>query len=745
MAKVTLQATQPIDQYIHLGSMLWSLGLFVLAIYHLIPLDSPVTWSVDWLGALNIAFSFYIDGLSRLFILLITGIGALIFAFSGHYLAGHPHRHRFFLYLHLFMLAMLGVVTADNLLTLFIFWELTSFTSYLLIGFNHDAARSRRAALQGLLVTGAGGLCLLAGVILLAQITGSFALSEILSGDLVIHEHPLITAVIVLIGLGALTKSAQFPFHFWLPNAMEAPTPVSAFLHSATMVKAGIYLLARLHPVLSEAALWMPLLAITGSITAVLGGVLALKQRDLKQTLAYTTLMALGTLTALLSQPGTAAVAAASIFLVAHALYKATLFLSVGAIDHTLGAKRFSTLFGLWQRDRLFAFAWLAAALSLAGLPPALGFISKEMLYDSLLQTSGTSIWVLCALLLANAMMVALAFSMSVRILRPSPTAVRTKFAFFETGGPILMALLGLWLAIAPKALDQAMRTLLATWGDTAASEIIPLGLWHGINPALGLSLVTLSLGLLIGRFHARLYRRLHRLPMVSFDRGWDHFLATFVRFAESLTDMIQTNRLSRDLCWVLGTLTGLALLIAWNAPAWPHWEWGPAPLKLWLIVILILAGTMFSLIAQSRIAAITGLGVVGIGVALIFILFGAPDVAITQLLVETLLVVLIAVALLNLPTLPKQTGIRWGHATLALATGFVISGTLWGITTQPLDRTLTSFFEQSSWTEAYGRNIVNVILVDFRALDTFGEIAVVLTAAIGAIALLKDMRMRKR
>jgi Multisubunit Na+/H+ antiporter, MnhB subunit len=232
---------------------------------------------------------------------------------------------------------------------------------------------------------------------------------------------------------------------------------------------------------------------------------------------------------------------------------------------------------------------------------------------------------------------------------------------------------------------------------------------------------------------------------MVSFDRGWDHFLATFVRFAESLTDMIQTNRLSRDLSWVLGTLTGLALLIAWNAPAWPHWEWGPAPLKLWLIVILILAGAVLSLIAQSRIAAITGLGVVGIGVALIFILFGAPDVAITQLLVETLLVVLIAVALLNLPTLPKQTGIRWGHATLALATGFVISGTLWGITTQPLDRTLTSFFEQASWTEAYGRNIVNVILVDFRALDTFGEIAVVLTAAIGAIALLKDMRMRKR
>lgn len=745
MGDTTAMPVQSIDRQIHIGSVLWSLGLFALASASLIPLSDPVLWSIDWLSALNISLSFYIDGLSRLFILLITGIGALIFAFSGHYLAGHPHRHRFFLYLHLFMLAMLGVVTADNLLTLFIFWELTSVTSYLLIGFSHTAERSRRAALQGLLVTGAGGLCLLAGVILLAQITGSFALSEILSGDLVLRDHPLITPVIVLIGLGALTKSAQFPFHFWLPNAMEAPTPVSAFLHSATMVKAGIYLLARLHPVLSEAALWMPLLAITGSITAVLGGMLALKQRDLKQTLAYTTLMALGTLTALLSQPSTAAVAAASIFLVAHALYKATLFLSVGAIDHTLGHKRFSTLIGLWQRHRLFAIAWIAAALSLAGLPPALGFVSKEMLYDSLLHASGSASWIMLALLLANAMMVALAVAMTVRIVKRTDAVHPTHFSYVEIGGPMLMAALGLGFAIAPNQLDQAMRTLLAIWGPAATENILPLGLWHGVNAALGLSIATVALGLLLGRFHAKLYRALRRLPMVSFDRGWDLFLAAFVRWTESLTASIQTNRLSRDLTWVLSTFVGLAALLAWNSNQWPDWDWEPIPLKLWLIVILVLAGTGLSLIAQSRIAAITGLGVVGIGVALIFILFGAPDVAITQLLVETLLVVLIAVALLNLPSLPMQTGVRVGHAILALATGAVVSAILWGLSAQPLDRTLTTFFETASWTEAYGRNIVNVILVDFRALDTFGEIAVVLTAAIGAIALLKDMRMRKR
>lgn len=732
------------DQQLHWGSVLWSAGLFVLACVHLTPLDTPQRWGVDWLPALGISLSFYIDGLSRLFILLITGIGSLIFLFSGHYLAGHRHQRRFFLYLHLFMLAMLGIVTADNLITLFVFWELTSITSYLLIGFSHTEAKSRRAALQGLLVTGTGGLCLLAGIIVLANITGTFALSDILASNRPIHEEPLIAVVVMLVGLGALTKSAQFPFHFWLPNAMEAPTPVSAFLHSATMVKAGIYLLARLHPVLAEADWWMPILATLGSITAVLGGILALKQRDLKQTLAYTTLMALGTLTALLSQPGIEAVAAAMVFLVAHALYKATLFLGVGAIDHTLGSKQFSTLHGLWYRHRWFALAWIGAALSLAGLPPALGFIGKEMLYDGLLKTANTS-WLILPLLLANALMVALAWSMIHRILKPVAKVTPTRFSYYEIGGPILMAFLGIALAVFPASLDTGLRTLLGAWVPQTTTQIVPLGLWHGLNAALGLSVITLGVGILIGRSHARLYRVLNRLRGISFDRGWDRLLSGLVWFAQWITGTMQTNRLSRDLSWVLATLVGLAGLMAVMSADWPQWQWQPAPLNLWLIGILVLAGTTLSLVAQSRIAAITGLGVVGIGVALIFILFGAPDVAITQLLVETLLVVLIAVALLNLPPLPRQSGIRVHHAVLSLTTGLLISGILWGLFTAPINRELTTFFEQSSWTAAYGRNIVNVILVDFRALDTFGEIAVVLTAAIGAIALLKDMRMRKR
>ena len=727
---------------IHWLSVVWCASLFALAVLFLFPLSEPLRWTLNWLPALGINLSFYIDGLSRIFILLITGIGAFIFLFSGNYLRGHVHYERFFLYLHLFMIAMLGVVVADNLITLFVFWELTSLTSYLLIGFSHREPRARRAALQGLLVTGAGGLCLLAGLILMGIAAGSFSISEILDDQIALQDHPWVHAIVILLALGALTKSAQFPFHFWLPNAMEAPTPVSAFLHSATMVKAGIYVLARFHPELSEADLWMPLLATAGVITALLGGVLAMKQRDMKQMLAYTTLMALGTLTALLSQPDAAVYAAALTFLVAHALYKATLFLSVGALDHALGAKKFRNLSSLWSRHRPFAVAWLLALLSLAGLPPAIGFIGKELLYDGLLRSDGASLWIVIGLLIANATMVALAFAQAHRIVRPSRSAIATPFATAEIAGPVVLAILGIVLAVMAGVADPLIRDALE---PTSQNAILPLGLWHGINAALGLSVLTVLLGLALAVLHPRIYRALNRIPGFSFDRSWDRLLKGFVWFAETLTNRIQTHRLSTDLSWILTTLVLLGIAVIVSHDAWPEFQWQSAPLKLWLITALICAGTLLSLVAQSRIAAITGLGVVGIGVALIFILFGAPDVAITQLLVETLLVVLIAVALLNLPSLPKQRGIRFGHAVLSLAVGLLISVTLWGIFATPLDRSLTTYFEQTSWPEAFGRNIVNVILVDFRALDTFGEIAVVLTAAIGAIALLRDMRVRRR
>lgn len=727
---------------LQLLSCAWMATLFVATLVYLVPLEEPMVVTLHWLPALDINLSFYVDALSRLFTLLITGIGFFIFLFSASYLKSHEHIGRFFLYLHLFTIAMLGVVLADNLITLFVFWELTSLTSYLLIGFNHAQFKSRRAALQGLLITGSGGLCLLGGFILIGLASESFSLQVILSDSIQLHEHSLVTPIMLLVGLGALTKSAQFPFHFWLPNAMEAPTPVSAFLHSATMVKAGVYLLARLHPELADAVLWEPLLATTGAITAVLGAVLAMKQKDLKKMLAYTTLMALGTLVALLSQSDEIVFAAAMTFLVAHALYKAALFLSVGALDHALGAKQFSTLIGLWNKNRTASIAWLLAALSLAGLPPAFGFIAKEMLYDSLVNTRDVNGWLLVALITANALMVSQAFGIIRRIFISQPTRQSVKFAGAEIAGPITLAVAGIIVALGASYFDPMIREMLPV---ATRDSLASLGLWHGLNTALMLSLLTIGLGALFARFHRRIFIFLNQGDWFTFDAWWDRFLAGFSRFTVGMTDLIQTNRFSQDLAVVLATFIAMSVLVVFKHDAWPSWRWELAPLNLWLIAALIVAGTIMSLVAQSRIAAITSLGVVGIGVALIFILFGAPDVAITQLLVETLLVVLIAVALLNLPSLPVQTGVRVGHALLSLGFGLIVTLILLGISSATLDRTLTTYFESTSWPEAYGRNIVNVILVDFRALDTFGEIAVVLIAAIGAIALLSDMRTRKR
>jgi multicomponent Na+:H+ antiporter subunit A len=716
--------------------------LFCASVYYFYGMQSPAVITLDWLPALGINLSFYVDGLSRLFVFLITGIGFFIFLFSGSYLKSHEHFSRFFLYLHLFTIAMLGVVLADNLITLFVFWELTSLTSYLLIGFSHRERLSRRAALQGLLITGSGGLCLLAGVILIQVATGTFSISTILTDNAMLHEHHLATPILILVGLGALTKSAQFPFHFWLPNAMEAPTPVSAFLHSATMVKAGVYLLARLHPELSLAELWEPILATCGSITALLGAILALKQKDLKKMLAYTTLMALGTLVALLSQPDSAVFAGAMAFLVAHALYKAALFLSVGAIDHALHEKKFRTIIGLWSRHRAFAAAILLASLSLAGLPPAIGFIAKEMLYDGLVNANDVALPLLMALIIANACMVALALGMARRIIQPLTRKTQASFQSQEIAGPIVLAGLGILTALGAVWIDPLIRETLML---SSRDSIPALGLWHGFNLALGVSIITILIGVLIAKVHPQLFKRLNRAKGFTFDQLWDDFLIGFNRFCVAVTKIVQTERFSDDLSKVLATFLIIGFLIVFKHDAWPVWTWDGAPLNLWLIGALIIAGTLMSLVAQSRIAAITSLGVVGIGVALIFILFGAPDVAITQLLVETLLVVLIAVALLNLPSLPVQKTVRVGHAFLSIGFGLIVTLTLLGITSSDLDRTLTTFFEGASWTEAYGRNIVNVILVDFRALDTFGEIAVVLIAAIGAIALLSDMRARKQ
>ncbi len=704
-------------------------------------------WAAPWIPSLGIELAFLVDGLSLTFALLISGIGALVHLYSSTYLGKNPQYGRFAFYLTAFMVSMLGLVLADDLIVLFVFWELTTVTSYLLIGFGHAEAKSRRNALQALFVTGAGGLAFLAGLILLGFAAGTASLSEIVAMGPDLKAHALYLPILVLLLAGAFTKSAQVPFHFWLPNAMAAPTPVSAFLHSATMVKAGVYLMARLHPALSGTDVWMWTLTIFGAVTAVYASILSLRQTDLKQALAYTTLMALGTLTLFLGQESGYAMTAFATFLVVHSLYKAALFLVVGCIDKSTGTREADILGGLGRVMPLTALAAALAALSMAGFPPFLGFIGKELKYAGALAVASEPVFVAGAVLLSNALMVAVAGVVAFRPfwrqaegqLPKSPAEAPWQML----AGPLLLAVLGAAFGLNPDLLQTALVNPTVKSLTGSIGEAKELKLWAGVNMPLILSLATFALGLAFYALHRRLRPALGQIfaGLPSLDRGWDGFLGGLKALAGWQTRLIQTGRLTSYLAatfTVIGLGLAATLLLRGPGMATPDLadlRWKPAT-----IAVLILAGTVLTTVTGSRIAAVAGLGVVGIGTALVFIVYSAPDVAITQLLVETLVVVLVAVVMLRLPVLPERR-FRPGNAVIAALVGGAVALTLLAVLADPLDRRLTAFFEAASWPEAYGRNIVNVILVDFRALDTFGEVAVVVIAALSAYALLRTTR----
>jgi len=725
-----------------------SLALFVLFARQAGPIADGETLRLvwDWVPSLGISMSILLDGLGLTFALLISGIGGMVFLYSRTYLAGHPQFNRFILFLTAFMLAMLGLVLADNLIALFVFWELTTITSYLLIGFGHATENGRRSALQALFVTGAGALALLAGFILLGFTAGSFELSQILAKGDELKAHALYLPILILILAGTFTKSAQFPFHFWLPNAMAAPTPVSAFLHSATMVKAGVYLMARLHPAMSGTEVWFWTLTIAGAFTALFASILALRQSDLKQALAYTTLMALGTLTLFLGQTSGYAMTAFATFLIVHSLYKAALFLVVGCIDHSAGTREANVLGGLGRVMPITAAAAALAALSMAGFPPFLGFIGKELKYAGILAIGSEPFIFALALLLANALMFAVAGVVALRPFwskRTHELPRQPKESPWQMVlGPAVLASLGAFFGINPDPLQELLvnPTVASLLGSTEDAK--ELKLWAGVNMPLILSIVTVALGIALYIGHRRLRAWLAKADEAApnFDVGWDRFLVALKGFAAWQTRIIQPGVLR-----IYITATFVTVFVALAAPmiarnAWPGMpDFSDVTWPTVAIAVLICAGAILTTFTSSRITAMAALGVVGIGVALVFIVFSAPDVAITQLLVETLVVVLVAVALLRLPLLDRGgRDHRPRDAVLAIGVGGVVTAILLAVLETPLDRRLTDYFEVTSWPEAFGRNIVNVILVDFRALDTFGEIAVVVIAALSAYALLR-------
>ncbi|MGH7871085.1 MAG: putative monovalent cation/H+ antiporter subunit A [Candidatus Binatia bacterium] len=704
-----------------------------------------------WAPSLGIKFSFFLDGLSLLFAILISAVGALVLVYSGGYLAGHPGLGRFYAYLLMFMASMLGLVLADNVIALYVFWELTGISSYFLIGFDHHRESARAAALQALLVTSAGGLALLAGVLLLGQAGGSLEISTLLKNGELVRSNALYLPILLLVLAGAFTKSAQVPFHFWLPSAMEAPTPVSAYLHSATMVMAGVYLLARLSPVLGGTELWVYTLSAVGAVTMITGAYLALRQTDLKRMLAYLTVSALGMLILFIGIGTTQAIAAAMVFLLAHALYKGALFLVAGIIDHETGMRDVNNLGGLRSAMPITAAAAVLAALSLAALPPTLGFVGKEMLLGASLEAN-ESLIIPIALVVAAIVYVATAGIVAIRLFfgMKLPTSIPPHEAAPSLWlGPALLAALGVVFAVMPSLLEES---LLRPAVQAIAREPVALHLtlWHGFNLPLALSALSVAGGLAIyARLDLVLYA-LSRLEITSWwgPQNWYSLLLTGMNVvAQRQTQLLQSGYLRYYLMIIIVTtlaLAGSKLFSAVDAArftasfdAWFH---------EWVIAGLIVMAAFTATVARSRLAAVAALGVVGYGVALVFVLFGAADLAMTQFMIETLTVILFVLVFSHLPRfaiLSARLGLA-RDAVLALALGGLITTIVLigsGIQLYPK---ISDYFIENSVALGHGRNIVNVILVDFRGFDTFGEITVLAVAGIGVYALLKLKLGRK-
>lgn len=705
-------------------------------------------WSGNWVPQMGVSLDFLLDGPGLMMSILITAIGALILIYGGSYLKGSAQAASFFAFIQLFMLAMLGVACSDHLLVLFIFWELTSIASYFLIGLSHSDPSARKSALRALLVTGVGGLALLAGILLLGAVGGTFSIAELQHrGDLV-RASPLYTGILILVLLGAFTKSAQFPFHFWLPDAMAAPTPVSAYLHSATMVKAGVFLLAKLTPVIGGTVMWHDTLTVTGSVTMFLGSVLALAQTDIKRLLAYSTMSALGTLVLLLGIGTELAIKAAMVFLVVHALYKAPLFMIAGVMDKAVGTRDITLLHGLGKTLPLVALAAALAAFSMAGLPPFIGFIGKEMLYEAETHSGRHAVVITCLGFAASAINVNVALKVGFSPFRrrgeiPEINPKARQWSLLV--GPLLLSMAGALIGMFPtlfgeRIISAAVRDVTLEPGD------VHLKLWHGFNMLLALSAVTVVTGVTLYTLRNKVrgilgfcIGKIHLKASETFDGG----LSRLIAGAGATTRFLQHGNLRLYLAVILICLSTLvtASLAGTGWAGLPHS--GPVRFVPTGISLLMILAGIVAIRSQSTVMAVLAMGGVGYGVALLFALFGAPDLALTQVLVETLTLVLFALVMRQLPQVrtlsnssPRRRIIDLG---IALASGIAITLALLAVRSSPMpevDR-VSAEMAARSLPDAHGKNVVNVILVDFRALDTMGEICVLAIAAIGVAGLL--------
>ena len=712
-----------------------------------------LTAGFEWIPLAGLEINFRLDGLAWLFALLILGIGQLIILYARYYLSEQDNMPLFYSYLILFMTAMLGIVLSGNIIQLWFFWELTSISSFLLIGFWSHKSEARKGARMALAVTGGGGLALLAGLLLVGNIVGSYDLSTILaSGDL-IRDNAAYPVALVLILLGAFTKSAQFPFHFWLPHAMSAPTPVSAYLHSATMVKAGIFLMARMYPVLSGTELWFLIVSMTGLATLLLGAYVALFKHDIKGLLAYSTVSHLGLITLLLGMNTQLSTVAAIFHIMNHAVFKASLFMAAGIIDHETGTRDMRQLNGLWKYMPHTATLAMVAAASMAGVPLFNGFLSKEMFFAETLHqvTLGSLSWMVPVLATLGTIF---SVAYSARFIHDVffngepidlPKTPHEPPRFMRVPIEILVAiclLVGLFPAF-------IVGPLLAAASSAALGTELPeysLAIWHGFNLPLLMSFLAMLGGLVIYYNRKYLFRFQSQFPEPDAKLIFEWLMQRLVKACTGVMQALENNSLQRYVYLVifLAVILMAGPMIDLNATEGHKSQIPIDGLTLIGVIILTIAAVATVLFNRRRIVSLISLSVVGLIVSLAFARFSAPDLALTQLSVEVVTMILMLLALFFLPqNTPKESHPRRIVRDLSLAgiVGGVIGTINYAMITRPLD-SISGYYLENSQSGGGGTNVVNVILVDFRGLDTLGEISVLGIAALGIYKLIVRMRL---
>ncbi|MDN4492862.1 Na+/H+ antiporter subunit A [Ureibacillus sp. BA0131] len=773
---------------IHTGWFVLVVPIFLVSYYALfIPTVSKgdsVIAQLDWIPSLGISFVSYLDGLSLLFSLLISGIGALVVLYSIFYLDRTKEQlHNFYIYLLMFMCAMLGVVQSDNMMTLYLFWELTSISSFLLIGYWNNRDKSRFGALKSMMITVAGGMMMLGGFVLLSIMGDTFSIRELISQAPELSTNDLFVVALVLILLGAFTKSAQFPFYIWLPDAMEAPTPVSAYLHSATMVKAGLYLVARFTPIFAVSEIWIWLVTGIGLLTLFWGSFFALKQRDLKGILAFSTVSQLGLIMSLLGVGAIAfhvdgaqetifkyAAFAAIFHLINHATFKGSLFMIAGIVDHETGTRDIRKLGGLMSIMPVSFTVALIGSFSMAGLPPFNGFLSKEMFLTAVLSITefdlfNFSTWgVLFPIIAWIASVFTFIYSFYFVFHTFTGKGKIDQLPHKPHEAPMGMLVSPVILAGLVVALFFIPNMIADTFIKPAVMAVQPflysspdqidihVAAWHGhITTELKMTAGIIVLGLALFLTLSRWQKIYSLFPSkLTLNNLYDFIIYDlFDRWAGRLSGLYMTGSIRRYLSYMLGSISIIVIATLFMQDAFRMNFDGASPIRIYqvILIIVLVIGTITTVFAKSRITSIVALGLVGYTVSLFFIMFNAPDLALTQLVIETISVALFLLAFYHLPKLKKEkerTQFRFGRAFVSIAVGAMVTLVALSAHSQKLIPSISEYYKETVYSLAGGGNIVNVILVDYRGFDTLFEIAVLSIAGIAIFGMIK-LRLSKK